>query len=303
MLEIGWIRLYGMIMLRTEYVLGVILAVFLLGIALGSLLLPRTRKFLVYLMPFVAGGAILLGLWMLPAVSAWVEESQFQSFFGAIWSQALVIGLFTLPVTLVLGAWLPLLADRHGGTSGVWLYGANCLGGGAGAVLACLVIIPIFGSAATVALSGIVIAGFGLVFAGARWVWPGYVILCLLAWPLRNMPPVHELLPGVEAGSKDLYLFEDAISLTHVVQHRDGQRILLSDLQRMDASTDPAAVEIQKDQARLALLLHPAPHSVLFLGLGTGISMAGSAPFPIYSVARWNYRKVPYLPHRTYSQK
>ena len=34
------------------------------------------------------------------------------------------------------------------------------------------------------------------------------------------------------------------------------------------------------DQARLALLLHPAPRSVLFLGLGTGISMAGSAPFP-----------------------
>jgi hypothetical protein len=34
MLEIGWVRLYGMIMLRTEYVLGVILAVFLLGIAI-----------------------------------------------------------------------------------------------------------------------------------------------------------------------------------------------------------------------------------------------------------------------------
>jgi spermidine synthase len=34
------------------------------------------------------------------------------------------------------------------------------------------------------------------------------------------------------------------------------------------------------DQARLALLLHHAPHSVLFLGLGTGISMAGSMPFP-----------------------
>ena len=34
------------------------------------------------------------------------------------------------------------------------------------------------------------------------------------------------------------------------------------------------------NQARLALLLHSAPHSVLFLGLGTGISMAGSLPFP-----------------------
>jgi spermidine synthase len=94
------------------------------------------------------------------------------------------------------------------------------------------------------------------------------------------MPQVSEFMPKTEANSQDLFSFEDAISITHVVQQRDGQRILLSDLQRMDASSDPAAVEIQKDQARLALLLHAAPQSVLFLGLGTGISMAGSLPFP-----------------------
>ncbi len=97
---------------------------------------------------------------------------------------------------------------------------------------------------------------------------------------MRNMPPVGDLLPDIEAKSRNLYLYEDAISLTHVVQQQDGQRVLLSDLQRMDASTDPAAVEIQKDQARLALLLHPEPKSVVFLGLGTGISVAGSKPFP-----------------------
>ncbi len=104
--------------------------------------------------------------------------------------------------------------------------------------------------------------------------------MLLAAWPLRNMPPVHDLLPKIEADSRNLYLYEDAISLTHVVQQQDGQRVLLSDLQRMDASTDPSAVEIQMDQARLALLLHPAPKSVLFLGLGTGISVAGSSSFP-----------------------
>ena len=191
-------------------------------------------------------------------------------------------GAITLPVTLALGAWLPLLAQRyeHINASGVWLYGANCLGGGAGALLACLVIIPVWGSAATVVIAGLAISAFGLVWVKSRWVWPGFAVMLLLAWPLAGMPPVHELLPEAEANSHDLYLYEDAISLTHVVRHKDGQRVLLSDLQRMDASSDPSAVEIQMDQARLALLLHPAPHSVLFLGLGTGISMAGSAPFP-----------------------
>jgi spermidine synthase len=283
MLEIGWIRLYGMIMLRTEYVLGVILAVFLLGIALGSMALPRVHKYwMTVLMPLVAGAGVLLNLWLLPLASAWVEHSQFQTFFGALGSQALMLGVLTFPVTLALGAWLPLLAGRFGSAdaSGVWLYGANCLGGAAGAIVACLVLIPAFGSTAMVAIAGLAIAALGLIWVSSPLAWLAYAVMLLAAWPLRNMPPVHELLPKVEANSRDLYLYEDAISLTHVVQQQDGQRVLLSDLQRMDASTDPSAVEIQKDQARLALLLHPAPRSVLFLGLGTGISMAGSLPFP-----------------------
>jgi spermidine synthase len=283
MLEIGWIRLYGMVMLRTEYVLGVILAVFLLGIALGSMALPRVHKYwLNVLMPLVIGAGVLINLWLLPVASAWVEHSQFQSFFGALGSQALMLGILTLPVTLALGAWLPLLAGRFGSAdaSGVWLYGANCLGGAAGAIVACLVLIPSFGSTAMVVIAGLAIAALGLIWVKSHRAWLAFAVMLLVAWPLRNMPPAHELLPKADADSRDLYLYEDAISLTHVIQQQDGQRVLLSDLQRMDASTDPSAVEIQMDQARLALLLHPAPHSALFLGLGTGISMAGSLPFP-----------------------
>lgn len=283
MLEVCWIRLYGMIMLSTEYVLGVILAVFLLGIALGSILLPRVHKYwLTILLPFVTGAGVLISLWLLPAVSAWVERSQFQSFIGATWTQALILAIFTLPVTLSLGAWLPLLAGRFAvaEASGVWLYGANCLGGAVGAIIACLLLIPSLGSTGTLAVAGLAITALGLLWVKSRRVWLAFAVMVAVAWHIRNMPPVHELLPQIEANSQDLYLYEDAISMTHVIQQQDGQRVLLSNLQRMDASSDPSAVEIQMDQARLALLLHPAPHSVLFLGLGTGISMAGSIPFP-----------------------
>ena len=283
MLEIGWVRLYGMIMLRTEYVLALILAVFLLGIALGSLLLPYLRRFrLSELIPLIAGCSVLAGLWLLPATSAWVEHNEFRSFFGAISSQAIILGIFTLPATLVLGAWLPLLASRFESSesSGVWFYGANCLGGSIGALVACLICIPLLGSAAMVALAGLAIAAFGLIWAKSRWQWVLFTAMVFIAWHLHDMPPVHELLPLAETNSRDLYLYEDAIALTHVVRQPDGQRVLLSDLQRMDASSDPSAVEIQMDQARLALLLHPEPRNVLFLGLGTGISAAGSEPFP-----------------------
>ncbi|WP_150103015.1 fused MFS/spermidine synthase [Sideroxydans lithotrophicus] len=283
MLEIGWIRLYGMVMLRTEYVLGVILAVFLLGIALGSLLLPSLKKHsMTELIPLVIGIGVLIGLWLLPATSAWVERSDYQSFFGALTSQALILGVFTLPITLALGAWLPILANRYGSAepSGVWFYGANCLGGAFGAVVGCLVLIPVVGSFGMVALAGLAIACLGLIWVKPRWPWLIFPCMLIAAWYLRSMPPVHELMPKIEAGSQDIYHYEDAIAQTHVVQQQDGQRVLLSDLQRMDASSDPAAVEIQMDQARLALLLHRNPRSILFLGLGTGISAAGSKPFP-----------------------
>lgn len=112
-----------------------------------------------------------------------------------------------------------------------------------------------------------------------RRAWLALIPLLALAIPAGEFPPLHRMLPGGYAGSQDLYRYEDAVTITHVVGQADGQRVLLTDLQRMDASSEPAAVELQKNQARLPLLLHPAPGSVLFLGLGTGISAAGSLPY------------------------
>jgi spermidine synthase len=284
MLEIGWVRLYGMVMLRTEYVLAIILAVYLIGIALGSLLAPRPAKpWLFTLLPLAAGVFTLLSLWLLPVVSAWVEHHEFQSLSGALWTQALILISLTLPVTLTLGAWLPLLTDRLGssGISGAWLYGVNAIGAGLGAMAAGFVGIPVLGTTATVVIAGIALTVLGLSWSrSSRHVWLILPIIGLCALPVWHLPPVHDLLPKTLTLSDDLYFYEDAISLTHVVQQQNGQRLLLTDLQRMDASTDPSAVQIQADQARLPLLLHPAPHTVLFLGLGTGISIVGSLPFP-----------------------
>lgn len=279
-LEIGWTRLYGMVMLRTEYVLAIILATFLLGIALGSLLLPRTRAALWFsVLPVVAAGSAMLSLWMLPVVSAWVEQASFGSLSGALVSQGLVLGALTLPVTLALGAWLPLLSARFEG-GGAWFYGANSVGAALGAMAAGFVLIPAIGSAATVVMAALVLLVSGLTWAGSRRTWLFAPLLAVAAVPLLNLPPIAKLLPHAQAGSRDLYLYEDAVSLNHVVEQSDGQRLLLTDMQRMDASTEAAAVLVQMNQARLPLLLHEEPHSVLFLGVGTGISAAGSLAFP-----------------------
>jgi spermidine synthase len=96
----------------------------------------------------------------------------------------------------------------------------------------------------------------------------------------HRMPPAQRLLatdppPGIEIDR-----YEDALTLNQVMQGADGQRVLLTDLQHMDAATDPASVQIQQDQVRLPLVLHPHPRTLLLLGLGTGISASAAHELP-----------------------
>ncbi|MEQ6340679.1 MAG: fused MFS/spermidine synthase [Gammaproteobacteria bacterium] len=285
MLQVGWTRLFGMILLRTEYVLAVLLAVFLVGIGLGSLAARHMRGVRWFaVLPLLGGSFSLLGLWLVPKLAGWVEQAHFSSLAGALWWQGLAVAALTLPVTFILGAWLPLLnsrlGDQHG--TGSWLYGVNSLGAALGAVLAGFVLIPWLGTMATLCVAAVALFACGMAWADGRWPWLAMLGVVVLAGVGRvyELPAVSALLPVTQAGSQDVYVHEDAISITHVVERIDDQRLLLADLQRMDASSDPAAVEAQQNQARLPLMLHPAPRSVLFLGLGTGISAAGSLPYP-----------------------
>lgn len=287
MLEIAWIRLFGMILLRTEYVMALILAIFLLGIGLGSLLARYMGgRFWLSVLPVIAVLFSVTSLWGVPVISAWAEQGRFNSLFEALVLQGLALTALTLPVTLTLGAWLPLISACAGrAQSGAWLYGVNAVGGAGGVLLAGGVLIPVFGAPGTLLIAAAVLLVCGLTWVGGTTLKTavaatGLVTLVVAGWPVRELPEIARLLPKAQAGSHDVYRHEDALSITQVVERTDGQRMLLTDMQRMDAATDQAAVIVQQNQARLPLLLHPAPRSVLFLGLGTGISAAGSLPFP-----------------------
>jgi spermidine synthase len=285
MLEVGWTRLYGMVMLRTEYVLAIILAVYLLGTALGSALAAQSRRPLALAVPLAACAFTLLGLWALAPFSAWMQQQRFESLFSALVFQSLALALCTLPSTAALGAWLPVLARRLPADAArpqpaALLYGANCLGGALGAVLTVVVAIPLLGAAGSIALAAVLLLLLGLALGAPRALLGAVPLAIAAAWLLQALPTPARLLGAAGAGSVVLYQYEDALTLNHVVEMPDGQRTLLTDLQHMDASSDPAAVALQADQARLPLLLHADPRSVLFLGLGTGISASGSLPWP-----------------------
>ncbi len=282
-LEVAWTRLYGMLMLRTEYVLAVILAVFLVGIAIGSLWARRAdpERYLMW-MPVLTAVFALLSLYELPLLAKWVESIHAASLYGAMIKQGAAIMVCTLPVTLLLGAWLPVLSRQSGDAhvSGAWLYGANSAGAALGAMLAGFVLLPALGTAGTLCVAVVTLFLCGMVWVKKRSVWFALPLVFLALWPVHRLPEASVLLPRELAGGKDIMAFEDAVSITHAVELPNGQRLLLSDLHRMDASTDPTAVAVQKNQARLPLLLYPHPQSILFLGLGTGITASASLVFP-----------------------
>lgn len=304
-LELAWTRLYGMVLLRTEYVLAIILAVYLAGTAVGSLLAARLRRAARWaaLVPLLACGATLASLAALPALSRWVQEHGFESLPTALAVQALLLACCTMPTTAALGAWLPLLAWRTArrtpaadpartegdGDAGAGeaasehaslLYGANCLGAAAGTVGAVWLAIPWIGTTATICVAAVALLLLGKDLARPRALAAALPLALAAAWGLHEFPAPERMLAARAQIARPLSRYEDALTLNHVAEGADGQRTLLTDLQHMDASTDAAAVQIQADQARLPLLLHPAPHSVLFLGLGTGISASGSLPYP-----------------------
>ncbi len=282
MLEIAWTRAYGMILLRTEYVLAVILAVFLIGIGAGSVIakyLPRARA--LQLMPMLVALIAIAGLYLFPYVNIWGQSTTFDTLTGSLFFQALLIALSTLPVTLALGAWLPLITK---GDEGASLYAANSIGASAGALLAGFVFIPWLGTASTWLLAAALVMLCGCYWqtAGRRLaiIVVSLIIFVGLAWPVYQLPSASTLLKAELPSSTDLYQREDAISITHIVERTDGQRILLADLQRMDASSDATSVAVQMNQARLPMFLHGKPNEVLFLGLGTGITASGALAWP-----------------------
>lgn len=283
MLEVAWTRLFGMVMLRTEYVLALVLAMYLIGTGLGSVCSRFMRHELWYtVLPVAASVSIVAGLWLVPHLLVWLDYGSVDSMLWVSVQQATILAIVTFPVTLLLGGWLPLLNKRYGDSysGGARLYGANSVGAAGGALLAGFVFTPWMGSAATIVIAAVVLLVLGLTWSRYRYAWLSLPILAAAAFPVFRMPTVSQLLPGLYSNVSELYYYEDAVNITHVVEQPNGQRILLSDLQRMDASSDPASVQVQKNQTRLPLLLHPEPKSVLLLGLGTGVSAAGTLAYP-----------------------
>ncbi len=208
--EVVWSKYLGIFMGTNIYGLSIILSLFLLGIALGSLLLNKIlfkikdRQRFFYLLCI----ALFVLLWVATALLAVlpVGTTLLSYYIGGAVSlltiKFLVAGLFIVGPTLVSGMLLPLAIElisrqNHDTPRATGqIYSVNTIGSIAGSYLSGVLLIPLIGSSHTltvgliVMLAAIIVVGFSHRFLTSRSV-KAWAILLIIALAVFTQGDLH----------------------------------------------------------------------------------------------------------------
>ncbi|MFS8035461.1 fused MFS/spermidine synthase [Xanthobacter sp. AM11] len=283
--EVLAVRVLSQILENTIYTFAILLAAYLAGTALGAALrarvaTPRDPQALTGLLVSLTALASLAGAGVLgvsQTVLTGLQDLLPATMAGRLGAEFAIAALAFLPPTIAMGALFTDLAqrasDRIGGVGPA--LAANTLGAALAPLLFGPVLLPLIGAKQAFALIAVAyllvlplrprlaLAGGGLTLAA---------VLALLLAPvsLRFVP--------VPVGGALEWHRDGVMAAVSVVRNSAGDRHLqVNNHFRMGGS---ASVRSDHRQAHIPLLLHPAPHRALFLGLGTGATLSAAGDHP-----------------------
>lgn len=308
--EVAWTRALTMIFGSSVYAFATMLAAFLVGIALGSLVARPVLDGLARPRAAYAGGVAALGLLAFVTLLLLARASGLAlgvlEHAGASSRNLLLAGfglsaLAMLGPTLVLGALFPLVAraaaaGRDASAAVGDVYFVNTLGSAAGAFLAGFVLIPGLGLARTIALAiAVNLATAGLlllwqrewtsggrrVAAAAALVAAGGVLLLPPAWDVRGLLRAIYYRPSLalEFGI-DMLPFE-GFSLQELRYYKDGvsASIAITDepggtFLRINGKPDASLLDMptQALSGHLPFLFGPHADDVMVIGYASGVT-------------------------------
>jgi spermidine synthase len=309
--EVVWTRLMGMMLGSTVYVFSIILAVFLIGLAMGSgggswlvrivCGAPAARLALGWCQVLLTLGiawtaymiADSLPYWPINPLLAISPWHTFQlDMVRCLWA--------ILPPAILWGASFPLAlgavaspGEDPGRLVG-GIYAANTLGAIVGALSISLALIPWIGTRNSQRVLLVVSALSALLVlapharkqrskALAASLAVSMVVAGLLAWRVDAIP--GELIAygrrmAISAGkAKILYTAEGRNSSVAISQWNDGA-IEIDVNGHVEATTEPYDMKLQRTVGHLPALLHPHPQSVLGIGFGAGVSAGTFTTYP-----------------------
>jgi spermidine synthase len=277
--EVLVIRLAAQAMQDTVYTFAGLLAAYLLGTAAGSLIWQRAgrhdRDENLGLLLAVTALTCLATAFLAPHIVNFSQATVEASIIGEL---GVAMALFLAP-SAAMGALFGLLAQRvrdQRGSLG-WAVGINSLGASMAPLLVAQLLIPTFGiwmALIAVALGYLVL----LPLSRAALVWStAPVVVALVLW-VRPAPSLTRVPPGGTL----LAVREGPMVTASVVDDASGTRYLEVNGHFRMGGTSSSRSDYR--QAMLPLMLHPAPHRALFLGIGTGATVVGGSKMPELAV-------------------
>lgn len=290
-LEVLWTRMFALVLHNSVYSFALVLCIFLVGLAGGGgvahLLCRRgapTRPTL-FLLLLACGPSVALTPHILQAVTGGLAavgaEAGWRAYLLAVSG---TVGLTLLAPTVLLGTVFPFLfsaldTGRAPGRALGRLAALNTTGAIGGALTCGFLLIEwvgLWGAIRSIAL---------LYLAAAALLAPPALPAVLRAVPLALILLFATLLdpgrlPVTRRPRSEAVLaqWESAYGVTAVVQRGTRRRLTLDNHYTLG---DTAALSYERLQADLPLVLHRAPRTVFFLGLGTGITAGAALAHPI----------------------
>lgn len=287
-LQVLFTRMFALVFHNSTYTFGVVVAVFLAalaaGAALASVLQRRVKP------KKLAGISTALGaLFTLWAIIGFVQFTELNYFTAGTTFSGYIVGAFLLvtatigPGILCLGMLLPLVWSMAGvsnsaGTVVGTLTAYNTVGAATGALFASyfmLVYIGLWQSIIVVAAMFLLLAIYLLLTAKARksalTAAATFAVCATISWQSPNDAEYgrEKLGEHVVKRFRSPYGWIDVVKLKESSTYKIRQN-----LHYRFGRTGSNVREFR--QAHIPLLLHPEPRSVLFLGLGTGMTAGGA---------------------------
>lgn len=275
--EVLVVRVLSQVAEDTVYTYALLLAVYLVGTALGAALYQRlegSEKWADRL-PAAQTAACLVGtasLWGAEGIRAACLDILGGGMAAALTAEAvLALVAFGLP-TVVMGALFSQLSQRanaYGISFGLAL-GINTLGAMAAPVL--------FGVWAAPGLGpkrALLLLALGYLALARRAAWTSALAWTPIAFALGLAvwaPPLAFV--AVPEGGRIVSYREGIMAAVSVVEDAEGVKRLRINNRQQEGSSATCLVDGR--QALLPVLLHPGPREALFLGLGTGIAASSA---------------------------
>ena len=313
-LQVVWTRLLVQILGPTTYAFSTVVAIFIIGIAIGSAISSR----LVLRMTRPATGlaiALLLSAgfavaalssvdWALLTIGRIVSHPEYH-FIDVLQREVLLVAGLLLPMTIAFGASFPFAVALASGRDETvaeslgLIYAINTLGAILGSLLAGFVLVPLIGLdttirtvAAIATLTAIVVlaiapGGRARLAAAALALGVTIAIVAVPQWDRALLSSGAykyalamrgaDLQTALTAG--ELLSYREGSTGTVTVRELTGTISLAID-GKVDAS-NAGDMLTQRLLAHVPLLLHPHPQRAAIIGLGSGVTLGSALTHPL----------------------